>query len=92
MEGDVYLDAITGEYYDEKKYKHKTRLDVPKQKDGSKYSLKNLSKQQQAIVIAAIDTIVKSSKMTKIQTIASNCYGMWRNWKIIHHHYNHFNY
>ena len=48
IEGDVYLDAITGEYYDDKKkHKQKTRLDIPKQKDGSKYSLKKLSKQQQ---------------------------------------------
>ncbi len=48
-----------------KKHKHKTRLDIPEQKDGSKYSLKNLSKQQEAVVIAAIDTIVKFLKNDK---------------------------
>ncbi len=48
-----------------KKYKSKIRVDIPKQKDGSKYSLKNLSKQQQAVVIAAIDTIVKFLKNNK---------------------------
>ena len=43
IEGDVYLDAITGEYYDDKKkHKQKTRLDIPKQKEGSKYSMKKL--------------------------------------------------
>jgi len=66
IEGDVYLDAITGEYYDDKKkHKQKTRLDIPKQKDGSKYSLKKLSKQQRAVVIAATDTIVKFLKNDK---------------------------
>ncbi len=59
IEGDVYLDAITGQYYDDKNiHKSKTRIKIPKQKDGSNYSLKNLSKQQQAVVIASIDTIV----------------------------------
>ncbi len=48
-----------------KKHKCKTRVDIPKQKDGSKYSLKNLSEQQQAVVIAAIDTIVKFLKNDK---------------------------
>ncbi len=48
-----------------KKCKSKTRVDVPKQKDGSKYSLKNLPKQQQAVAIAAIDTIVKFLKNDK---------------------------
>jgi hypothetical protein len=63
IEGDVYLDAITGQYYDDKNiHKSKTRIEIPKQKDGSKYPLKNLSKQQQAVMIASIDTIVKFLK------------------------------
>jgi hypothetical protein len=66
IEGDVYLDAITGQYYDDENiHKSKTRIEIPKQKDGSKYSLKNLSKQQQAVVIASIDTIVKFLKNDK---------------------------
>ncbi len=40
-------------------------IEIPKQKDGSICSLKNLSKQQQAVVIAAIDTIVKFLKNDK---------------------------
>jgi hypothetical protein len=71
----VYLDAITGQYYDDKNiHNSKTIIEIPKQKDRSKYSLKNLSKQQQAVVIASIDTIVKFLKKDKkIQSIASNC-------------------
>jgi hypothetical protein len=49
-------------YADKKIYKSKTRVEIQKQKDGSKYSLKNLSKQQQAVVIASIDAIVKFRK------------------------------
>ncbi len=48
-----------------KKHKSKTRVDIPKQKDGSKYTLNNLSKQQAAVVIAAVDTIVKFLKNKK---------------------------
>ena len=62
-----------------KKHKSKTRVDIPKQKDGSKYSLKNLSKQQQAVVIAAIDTIVKSlnndKKFKPLQATVMGCGG-----------------
>jgi hypothetical protein len=66
IEGDVYLDAITGQYYDDKNiHKSKTRIEIPKQKDRSKYSLQNLSKQQQAVVIASIDTIVTFIKNNK---------------------------
>jgi hypothetical protein len=66
IEGDKYLEAITEQYYDDKNiHKSKTRVEIPKQKDGSKYSLKNLPKQQQAVVIASIDAIAYSSKMTK---------------------------
>jgi hypothetical protein len=44
IEGDKYLEAITEQYYDDKNiHKNKTRLEIPKQKDVSKYSLKNLS-------------------------------------------------
>ncbi len=57
----------------------KTRLDISKRKDGSKYSLKNLSKQQQAVVIAAIDTIVKLLKNDKkykpLQATVMGCGG-----------------
>ena len=60
------MEAITEQYYNDKNiHKSKTRLEIPKQKDGSKYSLKKLSKQQQAFVIASIDTIVKFLKNDK---------------------------
>jgi hypothetical protein len=66
IEGDKYLEAITEQYYNDKNiHKSKTRLEIPKQKDGSKYCLKKLSKQQQAVVIASIDTIVKFLKNNK---------------------------
>ncbi len=46
IEGDKYLEAIIEQYYDDKNiHKSKTRVQIQKQKDGSKYSLKNLSKQ-----------------------------------------------
>ncbi len=58
IEGDKYLEAITEQYYDDNNiHKRKREVEIPKQKDGSKYSLKNLPKQQEAVVIAAIDTI-----------------------------------
>jgi hypothetical protein len=66
IEGDKYLEAITEQYYDDKIFhKSKTRDEIPKQKDESKYSLKNLSKQQQAVVIASINSIVKFFKNNK---------------------------
>jgi hypothetical protein len=66
IEGDKYLEAITEQYYDGKNiHKRKRKVAIPKQKDESKYSLKNLSNQQQAVVIAAIDTIVKFLKNNK---------------------------
>jgi hypothetical protein len=66
IEGDKYLEAITEQYYDDKNiHKSKTTVEIPKQKDGSKYSLKNLSKQQQAVVIASINAIVKFFKNNK---------------------------
>jgi hypothetical protein len=62
-----------------KKQKSKTRVDIPKQKDGSIYSLKNLSKQQQAVVISAVDTIVKFLKNDKkykpLQATVMGCGG-----------------
>jgi hypothetical protein len=76
----LYLNAITGQYYDDKNiHKSKTRIEIPKQKDGSKYSLKNLSKQQQAVVIASIDTIVKflenNKKYKPLQATVMRCGG-----------------
>jgi hypothetical protein len=45
IEGDKYLEAITEQYYNDKNiHKRKRKVEIPKQKDGSIYSLKNLSK------------------------------------------------
>jgi hypothetical protein len=45
LEGDKYLEAIIEQYYNDKNiHKSKTRLEIPTQKEGSKYSLKNLLK------------------------------------------------
>jgi hypothetical protein len=92
IEGDKYLEAITEHYYDDKNiHKSKTRLEIPKQKDGSKYSLKKTFK----TTTSSCDSINRHNseipqKQQKIITIASNCYGLWGNWKIIHYQYNHF--
>ncbi len=44
IEGDKYLEAITEQYYDDKNiHKKKRKVEILKQKDGSIYSLKNLS-------------------------------------------------
>ncbi len=80
IEGDQYLEAITEQYYDDKNiHKRKRKVEIPKQKDGSKCSLKNLSKLQQAVVIAAIDTIViflKNDKKYKpLQATVMGCEG-----------------
>jgi hypothetical protein len=49
IEGEKYLEAITEQYYDDKNiHQRKRKVEIPKQKDGSKYTLNNLSKQQQA--------------------------------------------
>ncbi len=66
IEGDKYMEAITEQYYDDKNiHNRKRKVEILKQKDGSIYSLKNLSKQQQAVVIAAIDTLVKFLQTNK---------------------------
>ncbi len=74
------MEAITEQYYDDKNiHKRKRKVEILKQKDGSIYSLKNLSKQQQAVVIAAIDIIVKSLKNDKkfkpLQATVMGCGG-----------------
>ncbi len=74
------MEAITEQYYDDKNiHKSKTRVEIPKQKDGSKNSLKNLSKQQQAVVMASINAIVKFLKNDKkykpLQATVMGCGG-----------------
>ncbi len=56
IDGKEYIEQIAKQYYSDIKI-CKT-LDIPTQKDGSEYLLKDLSKQQQAVVLASIDTIV----------------------------------
>jgi hypothetical protein len=57
IDGKEYIEQIAKQYYSDIKI-CKT-LDIPTQKDGSEYLLKDLSEQQQAVVLASIDTIVK---------------------------------
>jgi len=52
-----YIEQIAKQYYSDIKI-CKT-LEIPTQKDGSEYLLKDLSEQQQAVVLASIDTLVK---------------------------------
>jgi len=57
IDGKEYIEQIAKQYYSDIKI-CKT-LQIPTQKDGSEYLLKDLSEQQQAVVLALIDTIVK---------------------------------
>ncbi len=57
IDGKAYVDHITKEYYNESK--DQTNIEIPTQKDESNYTLDALSVQQQAVVLALIDTIVK---------------------------------
>jgi hypothetical protein len=72
-----YIDQITKQYYSDIKI-CKT-LQIPTQKDGSEYLLKDLSKQQQAVVLASINTIVqflnKGTKYKPLQATVMGCGG-----------------
>ncbi len=77
------MEAITEQYFDDKIiHKSKTRVEIPKQKDGSNYPLKNLSKQQQAVVIASINAIVNFLKNNKkYKPLQANVMGCGRTGK-----------
>jgi len=57
IDGKEYIEQIAKQYYSDIKICE--TLEIPTQKDGSEYLLKDLSEQQQAVVLASIDTIVK---------------------------------
>jgi hypothetical protein len=56
IDGKEYVDHITKEYYNES---HDQIVEIPTQKDATAYTLDALSNQQQAVVLALIDTVVK---------------------------------
>jgi len=57
IDGKEYIDQIAKQYYSD--IKMCKTLQIPTQKDGSEYLLKDLLEQQQAVVLASVDTIVK---------------------------------
>jgi hypothetical protein len=77
IEGKEYVEQITKLYYNNSK-DHNT-IQIPAQKDESDYTLDALSEQQQAVVLASIDTIVKFSnndtKYKPLQAIDMGCGG-----------------
>ena len=56
IDGKEYVDHIAKEYYNES---HDQIVEIPTQKDATAYTLDALSNQQQAVVLALIDTVVK---------------------------------
>jgi hypothetical protein len=88
IEGKKYVEAITKQYYNDSK--DHNNIQIPAQKDESDYTLDALLEQQQAVVLALINAIVKLfEQRQKIQTPASNCDGLWWDWKIIYHKHHH---
>ena len=57
IDGKEYIEQIAKQYYSDIQVNN--TLQIPTQKDGSDYLLRDLSKQQQAVVLASIDTIAK---------------------------------
>ncbi len=91
IEGDVYLDAITEEYYNDKKTQKQNKSRYTK----TERWIQILPEKSFQTATSSFDcSNWHNSKIPQkqqiVQTIASNRYGMWRNWKIIHHQYNHF--
>ncbi len=77
IEGKKYVKEITKQYYNDSKDHNK--IQIPAQKDESDYTLDALSEQQQAVVLALIDTIVKfldnDTKYKPLQEIVMGCGG-----------------
>jgi hypothetical protein len=74
IEGKESVEQITKQYYNDSK-DHNT-IQIPAQKDESDYTLDALSEQQQAVVLALIDTIVKFlNNDTKYKSLRANVMG-----------------
>ncbi len=77
IEGKKYVEQITKQYYNDSK--DHNNIQIPAQKDESDYTLDALSEQQQAVVLASIDTIVKflnnDTKYKPLRAIVMGCDG-----------------
>ncbi len=85
IEGNKYVEQITKQYYNDSK--DHNNIQIPAQKDESDYTLYALL-EQQAVVLALIDTIVKflnnDTKYKPLQAIIMGCGGTGNYHK--HHH------
>jgi hypothetical protein len=77
IEGKKYIEQITKQYYNDSK--DHNNIQIPAQKDESDYTLNALLEQQQAVVLALINTIVKflnnDTKYKPLQAIVMGCGG-----------------
>jgi len=65
---------------------NKTQVHIPKRKDGSKYKLEQLSEEQQAVVLAVVDTVVKfltnDSNYRPLRATVTGCGGSGKSYII----------
>ncbi len=77
IEGEKYVEEITKQYYNDSK--DHNNIQIPAQKDESDYTLDTLSEQQQAVVLASINAIMKflnnDTKYKPLQAIVMGCGG-----------------
>ncbi len=77
IDGKKYVEQITKQYYNDSK--DHNNIQIPAQKDESDYTIDALSEQQQAVVLASIDTIVKilnnDTKYNPLRAIVMGCGG-----------------
>jgi hypothetical protein len=61
MDGRDYIEYVKEEFYKAQKVETASseQLNIPKRKDGSNYSIEQLNCEQERIVLAAVDTIIK---------------------------------
>jgi hypothetical protein len=76
IEGKKYVEQITKQYYNDSNGHN--NIQIPAQKDESDYTLDALLEQQQAVVLASINTIVKFlNNDTKYKPPTSTWCGLW---------------
>jgi hypothetical protein len=77
INGKEYVEKNSQEYYRDSK--NCKTIQLPTQKDGLEYKLNNMSNQQQAVVLALIDTIMKflnnDTKYKPLQATVMGCGG-----------------
>jgi hypothetical protein len=77
IERKKYIEEITKQYYNDSK--DHSNIQIPAQKDESDYTLDALSEQQQAVVLALINAIVKflnnDTKYKSLRAIVMGCGG-----------------